>query len=296
MTRIVMKATLLGLGVLAQLSAQGAYYYEAQTTAEGSAISGVTVVHGWVDAQRAKIEFQRDPSGFFGDGTYWLSNDAGKTVYLVNPAKQTVSQIDAEQMLNTFGALTNATAGVVNIEFSDFTSQKLGEGPGEAILGLPTTRHHHKTGYTMRVAVLGIGQRERTDVENEFWCTDAIREDGFEVWLRPDRFRTGNEGFDRMIAQEYEVFDCLPLRHHMVTKVTGQRGREMTTTTTTEVLTLREATPPGGTFDVPAGFETVPFLTGFPAAAEGAGTEEASDATAPVEQPRRPRLRDLIGR
>jgi hypothetical protein len=297
MARLTTEAVVLGLGALAPFAAQAAYYYEAQTTAEGKGLSGVTLVQGWVDGQRAKIEFQsRDATGLFEAGTYLLSNDAGRTVYWVNPTEKTVAQLDAEQMLKTFGALTNATAGVVNIEFSDFTSENLGEAPGEPILGLPTTRHHHRTGYTMRIAVLGIGQREHTDVENEFWCTDAIRDEGFEVWLRPDRFRTGNEGFDRMIAQEYEVVDCLPLRHRMVTKVTGQRGREMTTTTLTEVLAVRETTAPTGTFELPTGFETVPFLTSVPVAVEGAAAEQSSDAGAASEAPRRPRLRDLIGR
>src|SRR5690606_27473677 len=121
------------------------------------------------------------------------------------------SEIDLAQIFQMVGSISEAMGGVVQMEFADFTSEKISEGAGEPILGFPTTRHQFRTGYTMSVGVFGIKRENRSDTEHDVYCTDELDEAGFRVWLRPDRFRTGNEDMDRMIGQQFEM-DCLPLR------------------------------------------------------------------------------------
>jgi hypothetical protein len=179
------------------------------------------------------------------------------------------------------------------LSFSDFSSEKLDEGPGESILGYQTTRYKYRTGYTMSVKVLGMGRATTISNENEFWCTNDIDADGFSAWLRPDRFRTGNADIDNMIRQQYATVDCLPLRTRMVSTSSGERGGANTTTAVTEVTALREESIPAATFALPAGFTTTslaPDLTqlGNPGAEPPAGN--GSDGG------RRPRLRDLLNR
>ena len=274
--------------------AQAAFYYEARTTTDAG--SAGTVL-GWVDGERARIEFRDgDPSGMFPAGSYMLSQGGG-VIYVVNPAERTISEVDFAQIFQFVGAIVDATGGLVRMEFDDFTSERVFERPGEQILGYATTHMQYRSGYTMRMSVLGMRQESRTDVEQEIWCTDAIDAAGFNVWLRPDRFRTGNADIDRLIEQQYADVDCLPLRNRMVTTTTsGGRGRSSTVTSLTEVTALREDTPDAGTFDLPAGYETVPLLA-LPAGADfGAEREDAAAEDEPEQPRRRPRLRDLIGR
>src|SRR5690606_28487009 len=230
-TRSTARAAVLFAALGLTAGAQAAYYYEAQTTTD--AASSGTVL-GWVDGERVRVEFRDgDPSGMFQQGSYLLSTGDG-VVYLVNPSERTISEIDFGQIFQMIGAIVDATGGLVRMEFDDFTSERVFERPGEQILGYPTTHMQYRSGYTMRMRVFGMGQETRTDVEQEIWCTDAIDAAGFDVWLRPDRFRTGNADIDRLIEQQYADVDCLPLRNRMVTTSSGGRGRSSTVTSLTE--------------------------------------------------------------
>jgi hypothetical protein len=289
--KLILETVLLaGAAVLSGLAEAG-YYYEAATTTE-SAEQGASVsnVHAWIDGERAKIEFQDEAqAGMFEAGSYLLTNDAGGTIHLVNPTEKTVTEINLEQIVAMAGTVLNATGGLVKMEFNDFSSQKLAEEPGESILGYPTTRYHYQRGYTMRVSVMGMGGQTRVDTEHEFWCTDALDSAGFRVWLRPDKFQTGNSELDQMITQQYETVDCLPLRNRMVSKTTSGRGRESTTNSLTEVTQIREEAIPASTFEIPADYEMTSLADIMPTGAPP--TSEQGE-----EQPRMPRLRDLLNR
>jgi hypothetical protein len=285
----------LPLIIVAAGPADAAFHYAARTTVEGDGLRGsqVSTVDGWVDGPNARIEFQEgDASGMFAAGSYLLTNDGGQSIYVVNSAEKTISEIDLAQIFQMVSSMLEATGGIVQMEFADFSSEKIAEGPGEPILGYSTTRYQFKTGYTMKVGVLGFTRENRAENDQEFYCTDEIDAAGFDVWLRPDRFRTGNESIDQLIAQQYETMNCLPLRNRVVTTMTGQRGRESSTTTTTEVTSLSEEAAPADAFRLPTdGFTMTPLVPELPADFSGNQPQNQDS-----EAPRRPRLRDLIGR
>jgi hypothetical protein len=269
------------------------YYFESQATVEGARTT-VTHVRAWVDGPKAKIEFlDADATGTFGEGTYIIALADSNTTYFVNPKEETVAEIDIDQLFGMLNAVLDASAGMVQLSFRDFTNEKLEEGPGETILGYETMRYKFRTGYTMTFKVLGIGRDNQISNENEFWCTDDLDDAGFSAWLRPDRFRTGNAEMDNMIRQTYSEVNCLPLRSRVVSTTTGERGRTQTSTTLSEVTLLREESILGSTFEVPAGYATTTMPT-LPQAGESA----VEPAQAPEDEPRGPgrRLRDLLTR
>ena len=271
------------------------YYFESTTTTEGAG-SNVARVHAWIDGANAKIEFQdNDATGMFGEGTYILTTAGSMTTYLVNPKEKTVAEINLDQIFGMLNTVLDASGGMLQLNFSDFSSEKLEEGPGETILGYPTTRYKYRTGYTMTMKVLGMGRANKISNENEFWCTDDIDSDGFSAWLRPDRFRTGNTDIDNMIRQQYATVDCLPLRTKMVSTSTGQRGGADTTTSLTEVTTLREESIPAATFEVPADYATTTLIPDVTQQGNS-DAEPSADDEGEGEGRRRPRLRDLLNR
>jgi hypothetical protein len=279
------------------------YYYEAVTRAEEeqSRNALTTTVRGWIDGSQAKIEYQdRAPSGMFEAGSYLLTTDGGATLYLVNPSARSYAEMDLDAMFGMVGNVMGAVGGVVNMEFSDFVNERVAERADEPILGYPTRYYQYNTGYTMSMSVLGMRRESRTETEQEVWCASGIEADGFGVWLRPDRFRTGNEELDRLIAQEYGAIDCLPLRTRTTTTVTGPGGRPMASTSSMEVTVLREESVPASTFELPSDYEQVQLLGGMPedlrelleqsreAAPDSGSTDDGGG--------RRPRLRDLLNR
>jgi hypothetical protein len=278
-------------------TADAAYYYEAATTIEAAGQSPQAgTVQGWVDGQNARVEFRGGAAGpMVPAGSYLISHDGGETLYIVDPKERTVAEVNLAQVFQMVGSLTEATGGIVKLEFSDFSSEKLGESSGQPVLGYPTTHYRFKTGYTMKVGVLGMTRASRSETELELDCTPKIDAAGFKAWLRPDRFRTGNEDIDKMIAQQYAGLDCLPLRNHSVTKTTDPKGRATTTTSTIEVTALREEAPPSDAFVVPADYEHT-SLSDLSGAAAASGEPERDRQSAPEEPKKRLRLKDLLHR
>lgn len=279
------------------MSVDASFYYEAVTRVEGAGAGHSSTVAAWVDGDRAMITFRdQDQTGMFDAGSYLLTTDAGATLYLVNPQERSYTEMDLEGLFNMVGNVMNAVGGVVRMEFTDFKKEKVSEAPGESILGYPTTHHHFDTGYTMSMAVLGMRNETHTETEYHIWCTPGFDAAGFHVWLRPDRFRTGHEELDQLIAQEYVSQDCLPLRTRAIETRSGNRGRSTTTTTTTEVTVLREEQAPAGTFELPADYEARPLSAFLPEDMQETMQEAMQEAPQEAEDSgrRRPRLRDLL--
>lgn len=281
-----------GLAAHASLAAT---YFESETMTRGGGANQTMSVRAWVDGPQAKIEFQEtDQSGLFGAGSYMLTQDGGSTIYLVDPAEQTYSEINLDELLGMAGSVMQATGGVVQMEFSDFSNDKLAEEPGGEVLGFPTTRYEYQSGYTMSVGVLGFKREMRNDMRQEFWCTDELDAEGFRVWLSPDRFRTGNAEIDELIETQYQDLDCLPLRSRTTTTTSGQ-GPEATTETTSEVTVLRQdEAVDASTFEVPEGYTAVSFMPELPGGFEFPGGAEPPQGQDEGEERRRPRLRDLL--
>jgi len=286
-----------------QAALAAAYYFESTTTTTGDGLGRngqVMNVRAWIDGPNAKVEFtEGDQMGFFTEGSYMLTTDGGQIIYLVNPAERTYSEMDIDQMLSMATSIMEAAGGIVKMEFSNLSNERVAEGPGEEILGYPTTRYEYRTGYTMSMGVLGFKRSMRNENQQEIWCTDDFDADaeGFRVWLSPDRLRTGNPELDELIESQYQGLDCLPLRMRTTSTTTGERGREQTTSSTMEVTVLREESSIGASaFELPAGFAAVPLLPELPADFAAPGQAEPSTEDESAEERPRLRMRDLLRR
>jgi hypothetical protein len=253
------------------MMAVAGHYYETTTTAddyqsgEENGTQSVSRTRAWIDGPKAKIEFlDGDESGFLKKGSYLVTTDGGETLYLVNPQDKTYSVFDLEAMLAMAGNMMNAMGGMVQLEFSDFKNEKLLEQSGESILGLPTTHYRYDTGYTMSISVMGMNRDNRTEMLQDMWCTEEIDSKGFYVWLRPDKFRTGNSEFDKLIKNEMGKVKGFPLKTTTTSKVVGMAGEEMTMTSTMEVTALREETVPNSLYVIPDDYEETQMMAGMP--------------------------------
>jgi hypothetical protein len=252
--------------------ATAGHYYEAVTTSDTGQKKkqqDVMQVRAWVDGEAAKVEFvSGEKDGPFSAGSYLVTKDGGETVYLVNPKDETYGSFDMEAMMAAAGQAMNAlsqTGGMVKMEFTDVSSEMLSEEAGGSVLGHDTTHYRWKSGYTMRMKMMGFKQENRVDMIQDVWSTDALDARGFGVWMRPDRaLRTGNEEFDKLISSQVATVRGFPLKTVNVSTTTGKKGKSMQTTSTTEVTTLREESISGSTFGWPDHYTEVEILPQMP--------------------------------
>ena len=296
--------------------AQAAVYYEMTTASESSGFGGGNQemeIHSYIDGDFGRIEFvSSDDETLYAEGAYMLTRDAGGTIYLVNPAERTYMVFDLDALLGMAGNMMNAMGGVMEMSFENVSAEKLGEEPGGELLGYSTMHYTFRTAYDMNIKVMGFNRSSSTQATTEVWCTDEISSPGFDVWLRPDRFRTGNEDLDELISQQMQMPDCMPLR---IVSTTSAEGAPNTSSETRVTAVREESSFDPDLFALPADYtetsfldqiempEGVEFPQGFPFGG-GANAEPGSNDTGSAEpeqeeeEGRRPfgRFRDLIDR
>jgi uncharacterized protein DUF4412 len=263
-TALIGLALVIALAPLSAAAAEG-FYYEALTVDRldtGKERSRIQV-RGWIDGGAAKIEFQDTKGTMFKGGSYLLTKDGGRTLYLVDPKEKAYSLWDMEAMFATMAALLESTGPLLDLDFSNASSQKLGEDDGGAVLGYPTRHFTWQNAYDMRMSIMGIKRQYHMDLVQEFWSTTQLDAEGFKVWLRPDRTKTGSKEFDELLSAEMAKVEGFPLKTIIKSRMTTGKGKTQSATSTTEVTTLREESIPASSFELPAGYEERPFLPGM---------------------------------
>ncbi len=253
--------------LLAAVPAFAGIHYKSvtKTEAEGQKSRGSDVqAEGWVSGEKVKVAFlSSNGSPFTEEGTYILSKDGGKTLYLVNPKEKTYAEWSLQGMLGTVGAVMNGMGPLLKVQFTDLKSTKVAEEDGGLVLGVPTRHYKFHTTYTMAIKVLGMGNTTNVVSDQDVWATNKLTDAALGVWLRADPPRTGNAEFDKLIAAQSGQYEGFPLKAVTVSTSTPQKGNKGATTsrTTVEVTELdRNATIPAATFEIPAGYKETQML------------------------------------
>ena len=238
------------------VAASAGVYYEARTTVEGG--TGSMFVHAWIDGENARIDMVESDNPMMKGGTYMVTRDAGRTLYLVNPKEETYSEWDLAAMMN----LVEGMSGLVNMEFSTPEIEELDSGDGGEVAGYPTSYYKYRTSYDMKMKILGMKRNMSSVSLEEMWVTDAFDQAAMTVWLRKGA-RSGDSSLDRMIAAEMEKIKGFPLKTIVVTSSAGgKKGKQSTTTTTMEVEAIRKESVSAKKFEIPTDYQRVDLLTG----------------------------------
>lgn len=236
--------------------ASAGVYYEARTTVDGG--SGSMYVHAWIDGENARIDMVESDNPMMKSGTYMVTRDAGRTLYLVNPKEETYSEWDLAAMMN----LVEGMSGLVNMEFSTPEVEELESGDGGKVAGYSTRYYKYRTSYDMKMKILGMKRGMSSVSLEEMWVTNEFDQPAMTVWLRKGA-RSGDSSLDRMIAAEMEKIKGFPLKTVVVSStVGGKKGKETTTKSTMEVETIREESVNAKKFEIPTDYQRVDLLTG----------------------------------
>jgi hypothetical protein len=252
-------------------------HYKATTTVQDAASKSNQIqVEGWVSGDNAKIAFlQSGGNPVAQEGTYMVTKDGGRTLFLVNPEEKTYAKWDVQAMLGTLGAVMNGMGPLLKIQFSEPKVEKLAEGDGGTIQGLPTRHYKYRTSYNMTIKVLGMGNSSDVVTEQDVWTTSKLQDAGLGVWLRVEPPRTGNTEFDKMLNSAAYQHQGFPVKMVTVSTSTSKKGQTQTTRSTMEVTQLdASATIPGSAFEIPAGYQETQLLPTTQGAEQQEGQQE----------------------
>ncbi len=255
----------LALAILTVSAASAGIYFESTSTTrpEGKKKGQETIVHAWVDGDKAKVLFiEGDTNSMTKSGTYLVTPDGGETLYLVNPNDKNYFQWSLDGMFASLGVLMQSMGPMLSFEFSDPKLEKLGEEAGPSLLGHSTRKVVTRTSFVMDAKILGMRRHDTIVSTVESWIAGDLEDLGLGIWLRTKPPATGNEEFDELLLHGWESMQGFPLKSHTTTVTTNKKGKSSTSISTTEVTLLREETVPPSTFEIPADFELIPMAFG----------------------------------
>jgi hypothetical protein len=245
--------------------------YSAKTTGEGAkgAEMQSSTVRGWVSEGNARVLFESSENPMTESGSYLVTRDGGQTIYLVNPDDKTYAKWDLEAMMQ----LATGAMKMVNLKITDPKVEKLGEGPGEPILGVPTTHYKFRTTYGMQMKFFGMSQSNTIVQDEEIWSGPSLLDAGFGIWLRKSPPKTGDKDFDALMKSEMQKMSGFPLKRLTVTTTTDKKGKQETTRTLMEVTEMKVQPVPESTFEIPSDYQETELVP----TAEGEEGQQADD-------------------
>lgn len=264
--------------------ASAGVHFTSVTRTEGPQAATIRV-KGWAEGDSARVEFVEGSLPMASADGYMITRDGGSTMYLVDPKEKTYARIDLEGMLGAVGGLMQAMGPMMRMQFTNPKVERLGEGPGEPILGMATTHHRYRVSYGLEMRILGRRSSQSIVNDEEVWATTALEDMGLRAWLRKGPPKTGDPDFDSLIAAQWQVFEGFPLKTVSVSTTTDDKGKSQTTRTVMEVTDLQVMPVPEERFEIPAGYTEKQLI---PVGGE--------DAQAGEEQEENPLSRLLGGR
>jgi hypothetical protein len=255
-------AMVLAVWTAVASSAFAGVYYTATTKTEGAkrgpAQGQNTVVKAWASGDKAKVEFETSDSPMMKKGSYLVTTNSGKEMYLVNPEDKTYSKFDMDAMMQTAGGAMK----MMNMKYSDAKVEKLGEEPGELVAGLPTIHYRFRTSYTMAMNFMGMSKSSKIVKEEDVWATSKLVEAALGIWLKKAPPKLNDETLDKMIQAEMSQIQGFPIKRKMVITSTDDKGKTDTSTTLMEVTEIQVTPVPDSTFAMPSGYKEVPLFEG----------------------------------
>jgi len=249
--------------VMAVPCSAGIHYKAVTKTQDAASKAGDIQVEGWVSGDNAKVAFLESAGNPFTEkGTYIITKDGGKTLYLVNPEEKTYAEWSLQGMLGAVGAVMNGMGPLLKVQFADLKMDKISEEDGGTVLGQPTRHYKFRTSYTMTIKVLGMGNTADVVQEQDVWATTKLSDAALGVWLRAEPPRTGNAEFDKLLTAEGGKYQGFPLKTVTVSTSTQKKGNKTTTTRSTMEVTQLDAAAsvPATAFEIPAGYEKAEML------------------------------------
>lgn len=232
-------------------------------------------VKGLVEGPKSRVEFVNSSNPMMPAGTYILSQDGGKTMYMVNPEQRAYSKWDMDAMMGFAGGAMQ----MLGMKFSQPKIEKLAEDQGPAILGYPTRYYRFRTSYTVSMNFLGMRRSTETIQDDEIWSTDQIKDAGFNTWLNQKPQKTGNAELDKFIEAEISKAQGFPLKKITTTTQKQSDGKTEASKVTFEVTLLGKKDIPPSAFDLPQGYTEQPMFPGMlPPDADKKNNDEAQPA------------------
>jgi hypothetical protein len=207
-----------------------------------------------LEGDKLRMEMAGEKRGRGAEQGYFLTQDGGKTLYMVNAAEKSYMKMDLEAMGGA-GGMVQMAKSMTGMKFSNVKVEKVLEEKGEDILGYATKHYRFKTSYQMEMNFFGRSMANTVVQEEDIWAAPKLKAAVMSVWSRKQMPSVGDPELDKLVNSERGKVDGLPLRTIVTSTTTDASGKSQVSKTTTEVTEVKEGNLDNAQFELPAGYQ-----------------------------------------
>ncbi len=208
-----MKHNIITIGLILATTASAMAGIEFTSKVSDKRGQTVSRTQGWVDGPKAKIEYVNGQrSSGLKKGSYIVSKDGGKTVYMVDPQNKSYMKFNIDKLASQVGNFMNAAGGFISLKFTDPKFKTISDNRGPEMYGLPTRHVKTETSYTVTASVFGQKNITTISRKDEVWLTKKLHDSGMQIWTQQRSIKTGNKDIDKIISAETKRLDGIPLK------------------------------------------------------------------------------------
>jgi len=200
------------------------------------------------------VKFRLDPQGDNPQGAYVISVDGGRTVCLVNPARQEFARIDTETLKAKALEKLKALMKQTSLQIESPKVETVLTEPGETLDGRPTRHYKLRISYSMHFLKTDL---RRSYVEyQDLWMASDIEQKGasnFLIYFRP----TGDARIDGAWERELARIPGFPLRQITLRTEVNEDGNSSVLRISREITKVRTGPLPTSSFVLPTGYKEV---------------------------------------
>ena len=208
----------------------------------------------FADGAKFRLEPQESKTTDNPQGMYAISVDSGRTIYMVNPARQEFTRVDAETLKAKALEKLNALNKQTGLQIESPKVETVLTEPGETLDGHPTRHHRLRISYSMHFLKTNVS---RSYVEyQDLWMASDIERKGAPdilIYFRP----TGDARIDGAWERELAQIPGFPLRQVTLRTEVNEDGNSNVLRISREITGVRTGSVPTSLFELPTGYKEV---------------------------------------
>ena len=209
---------------------------------------------GFADGAKFRLEPQESKTADNPQGVYAISVDGGRTVYLVNPARQEFARVDSQTLMAKAAERFKALMQQTSLQLELPKVETMLSEPGETLGGHPT--HHYKVRISYTLHFLKNNVRSSYVEYQDLWMASDIEQQGASnllIYFRP----TGDARIDGAWQKELAQMSGFPLRQVTLRTQVNEDGNSRVLRISREITAVRTGQVPASLFVLPTGYKEV---------------------------------------
>jgi len=247
-----MKCAMFGLVGIFLWAATAAAQYTFVVTEHKGDWSSTT--QGFAEGTKFRLEPQESKTAENPQGMYAISVDSGRTIYLVNPARQEFARVDFQTLMAKAAEKLKALMEQVDLQIESPKVETVLTEPGGTLDGHPTRRYKLRISYSMHYVKANV--RHPYLEYQDFWMASDIEQAGASkllIHFRP----SGDARIDGAWERELAQIPGFPLRQVTLRTEVNEDGNSSVSRISWDITEVRTGPVPASLFVLPTGYKEV---------------------------------------